>query len=138
MMVFLEIVIVGLLTAVTILLIKYIYLRASFEQRIKEWLQNEEDRIRKDAIERSARTLSGKTLEKLIPFLDKFPYNAHDLRWLGDPVDFIIFDGYSSEKSPKQIVFCEVKSGKSNLSKVQNEIKELVEKKKVKWFEFRI
>jgi len=136
-MVFLEIVVVGLLTVVIILLIKYIYLKASFEQRIKEWLQKEEDRIRKDAIERSARTLSGRTLEKLIPFLDKFPYNAHDLRWLGDPIDFIIFDGYS-EKSPKQIVFCEVKSGDSNLSKSQNEIKELVEKKKVKWFEFRI
>ena len=136
-MVFLEIAIVVLLAAVIILLIKYIYLRASFEQRIKEWLQKEEDRIRRDAIERSARTLSGKTLEKLIPFLDKFPYNPHDLRWLGDPIDFMIFDGYS-EKSPKQIVFCEVKSGDGNLSKSQNEIKELVEKKKVKWFEFRI
>ena len=103
-MVFLEIVVVGLLTAVTILLIKYIYLRASFEQRIKEWLQKEEGNIRKDAIERSARILSGKTLEKLIPFLDKFPYNPHDLRWLGDPIDFVIFDGYS-KKSPEQIVF---------------------------------
>jgi len=136
-MVFLEIVVVGLLTAVTILLIKYIYLRASFEQRIKEWLQKEEGNIRKDAIERSARILSGKTLEKLIPFLDKFPYNPHDLRWLGDPIDFVIFDGYS-KKSPEQIVFCEVKSGESNLTKTQSEIKELVEKKKVKWIEFRI
>ncbi len=138
MMVLLEILVIVLFIAVTFLTIKYVYLKSSFEQRIKEWLQKEEDRIRKDAIERSARTLSGKTLEKLIPFLDKFPYDAHDLRWLGDPVDFIIFDGYSSEKSPKQIVFCEVKSGKSNLNKTQNEIKELVDKKKVKWFEFRI
>jgi len=137
-MIFLEIVVIVLLFVVIFLAVKYIYLRASFEQRVKEWLEKEEDRIRKDAIERSARTLSGKTLEKLIPFLEKFPYDAHDLRWLGDPVDFIIFDGYSSEKSPKQIVFCEVKSGESKLSKVQNEIKELVEKKKVKWFEFRI
>ena len=137
-MVFLEIVVIVLLFVVIFLAVKYIYLRASFEQRVKEWLEKEEDRIRKDAIERSARTLSGKTLEKLIPFLEKFPYDAHDLRWLGDPVDFIIFDGYSSEKSPKQVVFCEVKSGESKLSKVQNEIKELVEKKKVKWFEFRI
>ena len=137
-MVFLEIAAAMLFAVVIFLAVKYIYLRANFEQRIKEWLEKEEARIRKDAIERSARTLSGKTLEKLIPFLDRFPYDAHDLRWLGDPIDFIIFDGYSSNKSPKQIVFCEVKSGNSNLSKIQNEIKELIDKKKVKWFEFRI
>ena len=136
-MVFLEIAVSVLLFVVIFLAIKYIYLRASFEQRVKEWLEKEEVRIRKDAIERSARTLSGKTLEKLIPFLEKFPYNPHDLRWLGDPIDFVIFDGYS-KKSPEQIVFCEVKSGESNLTKTQSEIKELVEKKKVKWIEFRI
>ncbi|MEK6909865.1 MAG: Holliday junction resolvase-like protein [Candidatus Aenigmatarchaeota archaeon] len=136
-MVVLEMLVVVLFAIVSFLAIKYIYLRANFEQRVKEWLQKEEDRIRKDAIERSARTLSGKTLEKLIPFLDKFPYNPHDLRWLGDPIDFVIFDGYS-KKSAKQIVFCEVKSGDSNLTKSQNELKELIENKKVKWFEFRI
>ncbi len=136
-MVLLEIALIALLIAVIFLTVKYISLRIGFEQKIKEWKEEEEAKIRKDAIERSARTLSGKTLEKLIPFLDKFPYNAHDMRWMGDPVDFVIFDGYS-EKSPKQIIFCEVKSGQSNLTKNQNEIKELIEKQKVKWFEFKI
>lgn len=136
-MVLLEILLVVLFAAVIFLGVKYVYLRANFNQKVNEWLEKEEARIRKDAIERSARTLSGKTLEKLIPFLERFPYNSHDLRWLGDPIDFVIFDGYS-KKSPEQIVFCEVKSGDSNLSKLQNEIKELVEKKKIKWFEFRI
>ena len=137
-MVVMEILVAALFVAVIFLATRYAYLKSSFEQRLKEWMEMEETRIRRDAIERSARALSGKTLEKLIPFLDRFPYNAHDLRWLGDPVDFIIFDGYSSGKSPEQIVFCEVKSGKSGLSKTQSKIKELVEKKKVKWFEFRI
>ncbi len=137
-MVLLEIFLVLLFVVVIFLLVKYIQLRSNFEQKIKEWISVEEKKIREDAISRSARTLSGKTLEKLIPFLDRFPYDAHDLRWLGDPVDFIVFDGYSSDKSPKQIVFCEVKSGDSKLSKVQTEIRNLVENKKVKWFEFRI
>lgn len=136
-MVVLEIAVLVLFAAVVFLTVKYIYLKANFNQKIDEWLEKEETRIRRDAIERSARTLSGKTLEKLIPFLERFPYNSHDLRWMGDPIDFIVFDGYS-EKSPKQIVFCEVKSGDSNLSKSQNEIRKLVENKKVKWFEFRI
>ena len=136
-MVLLEIIVV-VLSAISVFLgIKYVYLKANFEMKISEWITREEEKIRKDAIERSARTLSGKTLEKLIPFLDRFPYDPHDMRWMGDPVDFIVFDG-SSKKSPKQIIFCEVKSGNSNLNKNQNAIKELVENKKVKWFEFRI
>ena len=40
--------------------------KIKFEQRIKEWKEKEEQKIREDAIKRSARTLSGKTLEKLV------------------------------------------------------------------------
>ncbi len=111
--------------------------KIKFEQRIKEWKEKEEERIREDAIKRSARSLSGKTLEKLVPFLENFPYDAHDIRWLGDPIDLIIFDGYSSQDL-RQIVFCEVKSGESKLTQLQKKIKEIVENKKVKWEEFRI
>lgn len=132
-----EIVLVLLVLVVIYLIYKNLEWKLKFEQRIKEWIATEEKKIREDAITRSARTLSGKTLEKLIPFLDKFPYDSHDMRWLGDPIDFVIFDGHS-EKTPEQIVFCEVKSGDSKLSKIQNKIKDLVEKKKVKWFEFKI
>lgn len=130
--------------AIAALFITVIYLwfmnrewKIRFEQKIRDWKESEEEKIRKDAIERSARTLSGKTLEKLVPFLDSFPYDPHDIRWLGDPVDLIIFDGQSSGNL-NGIVFCEVKSGESKLSKTQNRIKELVERKKVKWEEFKI
>lgn len=134
---FWEILVLVLFVVITYLWFKNREWRIKFEQRIKEWLEKEEERIRQDAIMRSARTLSGKTLEKLVPFLDKFPHDPHDIRWLGDPIDLVIFDGQSSE-NPEQIVFCEVKSGESKLTKIQNKIKELVEKRKVKWEEFRI
>ncbi|MBI2583912.1 MAG: Holliday junction resolvase [Candidatus Aenigmarchaeota archaeon] len=111
-------------------------LQRSFEQRVKEFLEKEEVRIRTDAAARSGRVLSGKTLEKLVPFLDKFPYDPHDVRWIGDPVDLVIFDGNSAGKINK-IVFCEVKSGSSHLTKNQNEIKKAVLDKKVGWSEFR-
>jgi predicted Holliday junction resolvase-like endonuclease len=111
--------------------------KIKFEHRVEEFLRQEEERIRRDAIERSARTLSGKTLERFVPFLEKFSYDAHDVRWLGDPIDLIIFDGYA-EKNPKKIVFCEVKSGESKLTDGQKKIKELVENRKVEWEEFRV
>ena len=42
------------------------------------------------------------------------------------------------EKDIKEIVFVEVKSGKSKLSSVEKKLKETVDKKKVKWEEYRI
>lgn len=118
-------------------IIKNIEWRIKFEQRVKEEIEKREYEIRRDAIKRSARILSGKALEKLIPFLKEFPYDAHDLRWIGDPIDFIIFDGFSSGKINK-VVFCEIKSGKSKLSSLQKKIKDIIKNKKVEWNEFRI
>ncbi|MFZ2071718.1 MAG: Holliday junction resolvase-like protein [Halobacteriota archaeon] len=31
-------------------------------------------------------------------FFAEFQYNPGDIRWLGDPVDFVIFNGYSEAK----------------------------------------
>src|SRR2546428_5040657 len=135
-MVLLEILVAVLFTLVTYLFVKNLQWRYRFENKFKEWVEKYEKKIRTDAISRSARTLSGKTLEKLIPFLEKFDHDPHDVRWLGDPIDLVIFDGVSAESSPKQIVFLEVKSGGGKLSKKQERIKELVEKKKVRWEEF--
>lgn len=136
-MVLVEVVLIVLVILLIYFIIKDLRWRYKFDQKIKKWIEDEEQKIRQDAIQRSARVLSGKTLEKLVPFLDKFPYNPHDVRWLGDPIDLIIFDGYSTKGTPEQIVFCEVKSGESKLSKVQSKVKELINAKRVKWDEFK-
>jgi len=116
--------------------------KIKFERQVEEFVEEREQEIREDAIARSARTLSGKTLEKFVPFLKDFSYDPHDVRWLGDPVDLVVFDGYSKNKESgsgmKQVVFCEVKSGESKLSDIQKQIKNLIENKKVKWEEFKV
>ena len=137
-MVFLEILVVVLVVLAGYLFIKNLQWKFRFENKFKDWIEKHEKEIREDAISRSARTLSGKTLEKLIPFLEKFDHDPHDVRWLGDPIDLVIFDGVSGENNPRQITFLEVKSGKSELTKKQERIKELVEKKKIRWEEFRV
>jgi predicted Holliday junction resolvase-like endonuclease len=136
-MVFLEITVIALFLVIIYLVFKNLQWKFKFEKRVEEFLEKEERKIREDAIARSARTLSGKTLEKLIPFLEKFKHNSHDVRWLGDPIDLVVFDGYS-DGNPNKITFLEVKSGDSKLTSNQNKIRELVEKKKVDWEEFRI
>ncbi|MEA3408161.1 MAG: Holliday junction resolvase-like protein [Chloroflexota bacterium] len=76
------------------------------------WREREEERIREDAIKRSQAVIRGKVTEHLVPFFPDFVYNPRDARFIGTPVDLIIFDGLS-DGDVKQVVFVEVKSGKS-------------------------
>lgn len=78
----------------------------------REWQKREEDRIRKDAIRRSREVIHGKVTEHLIPFFPSFPWNPSDARFLGSPIDFVVFDGLS-EGEVREIVLVEVKSGSS-------------------------
>ncbi|MCS7093928.1 MAG: Holliday junction resolvase-like protein [Candidatus Aenigmarchaeota archaeon] len=129
---------------ITILFIFIIYLflknlewKFKFEERVKKYIEEMEEKIRRDAIERSSKILSGKIVEKLVPITKDFNHNPHDVRWLGDPVDFVVFDGLS-EGNLKKITFVEVKSGKSPLNENEKMVRDVVKKKEIEWEEFRI
>ena len=92
---------------------------------------------RKDAIERSRAVLGGQFSEQLAPFLPDFKYLPTECRFMGKPVDLLVFKGMD-EKKIEEVVFVEVKSGKSKTSPVEKSLKEAVEKKKVRWEEYRI
>ena len=115
-------------------------MKIKFEKRVSEEIEYREGEIRTDAISRSARTLSGKTLEKLVPFVKEFGHDPHDVRWLGDPVDLVVFDGYSASgrKKVDGVTFVEVKSGDSSTSPGQNSIRDAIRGRKVRWEEFRV
>jgi len=97
-----------------------------------EWRKKYEGQIRKDAIEKSKAVITGKVTEHLIPYLPTFKYNPRDVRFIGSPVDLIVFDGLD-EGEIRRIVFIEVKAGKSGLTKREKLIKDAIEQKKVEW-----
>jgi len=88
------------------------------------------------SLKRSFDVKKGKFVEQLAPYLKNFPYNPQDARFMGNPVDFIVFDGLS-EGRDVDIVFVEVKSGKANLNENERRVKEAIEKKRVKYAIFR-
>jgi predicted Holliday junction resolvase-like endonuclease len=92
---------------------------------------------RKDAIAKSRAVLSGMFSEQLAPFLPDFNYNPTECRFIGKPIDFICFKGLDG-KNVEEIVFVEVKSGNAKLSNSEKKLKEAIEKKKVRWEEYRI
>lgn len=100
-----------------------------------QWKAENEDRIRKDAANRSVRNVLGKVTEHLIPFSEAMKqFNPKDIRFIGSPIDLIVFDG--SEKldgGQVTIHFIEVKTGTSALSKRQQLIRDAVENKRIEW-----
>jgi predicted Holliday junction resolvase-like endonuclease len=142
-----EVVVAILLFVVAVLLIAYVlYLkkeRAALlreidfraEQRFSEMKED----FRKDILESSRATLKGKLSEQIVPFLEQFKYNPCDARFIGSPIDYIIFDGYTDVKDghnerPITVVLADVKTGKSaSLTYEQKKIKEAVDNKRVQW-----
>lgn len=76
----------------------------------RDWQMKEGERLRQDAIRRSRDVIHGKVTEHMIPFFPAFPWNPSDARFLGSPIDFIVFNGLS-EGEVREIVLVEVKSG---------------------------
>jgi predicted Holliday junction resolvase-like endonuclease len=67
-----------------------------------------------------------------------FPYNPRDARFLGTPIDIIVFDG-ADEGNIREIVFLEVKTGLSpRLTQREKQVQRIVLEKKVVWQELFI
>ncbi len=92
---------------------------------------------RKLAVRQSKSTTLGYVSEKIAPLLPDFPYNYKDLVFLGKWVDYICFDGLSAWEM-KQVVFIEIKTGKSQLNKNETMIKTTIDKGKVSWETVRL
>lgn len=99
------------------------------------WKIKEEEKIREDAVKRSADVIIGKVGEQLAPIIlfSNYGINPKDVRFIGTPIDFIVFKGLN-EGEPKEIVFIEVKGGKTpNLTVRERKIRDLVEQRKISW-----
>ncbi len=105
-------------------------------KRDKHW-EEQIPEIKKDSIDRSRASLSGQFSEQLAPYLPNFKYKPTECKFLGKPIDLIVFSGLD-EKAVTEIVFVEVKSGSSELNTVQRKIRDAVKEGRVRWDEYRI
>jgi predicted Holliday junction resolvase-like endonuclease len=101
------------------------------------WKITQEAAIRADAINRSQAVSKGKITEHLVPFFPNFNYNSRDARFLGSPVDLIVFNGLSDGEL-KEIVFLEIKTGNSVLTTRERQIRARVQEGLVRWEELKI
>lgn len=100
------------------------------------WKQQLPD-IRKKATQQSRAVIGGQVSEQLAPFLPHFPYNPSEARFIGKPVDFLVFKGMDN-KHIEEVIFVEVKTGKSALSTQEQALKKAIENKRVSFYEYRV
>ena len=105
-------------------------------RRNKYW-ESQIDAERKDAIAKSRAVLGGQFSEQLAPYLLDFPYSPSEVRFIGKPIDFVVFKG-ADGKNIEEVIFVEVKSGKSKINSHEKNLKNAIENKKVRWEEYRI
>ena len=143
--------ILGFAVGILIAIIVYLAMSAKIRHRISQvesefrltWAEQESD-IRKDASRRSRYVLKGKIAEHMVPLLhDIFKYEPSDARFIGAPIDYLIFNGYTKVKDdnsddPIEVILADIKTGNARLSRTERKIKEAVDAGRVRWETIRM
>ena len=101
-----------------------------------EWEGGRAEEIVKARLKQSRAVLGGLVSEQMAPLLPGFPFDPGDCRFVGKPVDFIVFKGMNGQNID-EVIFLEVKSGKSRvLNSQERKLREVINSGKVRWAEF--
>lgn len=92
---------------------------------------------RKNAVSRSRAVIGGQVTEQIAPLLPDFPCQPGDVRFVGKPIDFVGFPGAAEGKPIEEVLLIEVKTGKSQLTQREKEIKNAVDNGKVRYVIYR-
>lgn len=126
----------AILGALLLLIIGYYAGRRIGEALANRHWERKLPAVREDAAKRSRAVLQGQFTEQLAPFLPDFPFSPSEARFVGKPVDFIVFKGLEA-KAVEEVIFVEVKTGQSRLGTTEKSLREAVEAGKVRWEEYR-
>jgi predicted Holliday junction resolvase-like endonuclease len=113
-------------------LLMYPFLKAHFETQYQARQGQDKERVTQETLRRSSAILKGQVGERFAPFVPGFGYQPADARFLGSPIDYVVFDGLTDGEIRK-VAFVEVKTGRLPLTPFQRQVKEAIEGKRVVW-----
>ena len=111
-------------------------LRQGRKLEAAEWEGRKLEGIVKARLKQSRAVLGGLVTEQIAPLLPDFPFDPGDCRFIGKPVDFIVFRGMN-EQAISEVIFLEVKSGASkSLNPQEKRLREAIQARRVRWVQF--
>ena len=103
-----------------------------------EWESDKLEAIVKTRLKQSRAVIGGLVSEQIAPLLPDFPFDPGDCRFIGKPVDFIVFKGMNKQDI-SEVIFLEIKSGASkNLNEQEKRLMEAVKAGRVRWVQFDV
>lgn len=120
---------------------------AHYEQQIAQLKLTHQQQLieaKKRSVNTSRAVLKGKMAEQFAPLFPEFHYLPSDAKFLGDPVDYVIFDGYTDFRDGDgraediEVVLIDIKSGGARLTKGQMAIAQAIRDGKVRFETVRI
>lgn len=125
-----------LVEAVVFVLQQYFFKRRieAMEKKHREQIAQE----RANAVKQSKAVTRGKVSEEMLPMFPDFPYNLEDSKFMGMPVDYIIFDGMSEFRDGNKdkeitIILADVKYNTARRTAVQSAIKKAIDNGRIKF-----
>ena len=113
-------------------------LRQGRKLEAAEWEGGKLEKIVKDRLKHSRAVLGGLVSEQIAPLLPDFPYDPGDCRFIGKPVDFIVFKGMNGQ-AISEVIFLEVKSGASGtLNPQEKRLREVIQTGHVRWAQLNL
>ena len=113
--------------------VKRLELLKELDERIADLVERQKNARTKS--EKTAMAVGiGKIIEKILPTNKNFTIPAADCRFLGEPIDMIVFDGIS-QNTVEHITFLDVKTGDARLNPHQKMVRDAISDHKVAWRE---
>jgi predicted Holliday junction resolvase-like endonuclease len=128
---------VGLAVLIVIAWLGYRLVEYRANLRFERWKAEHSRAISREAIKGSQAAVSGRVFERVAPYLPGFAFHPRDVRFIGDPVDFVVFDGLA-EGNLRKVVFVEVKTGAGDLNGNERRVKSTIAGGRVEWLMYRV
>ncbi len=116
----------------------------AYIRQLSESHRKELEQARRQSVEQSRHTLKGQIGEQLVPLLPGFEFLPSDARFIGHPIDYVVFHGYTDLRDGNgrtedlEIVILDIKRNSALLTKEQKAILEAVRAGRVSFQVVRI
>ncbi|ENU79427.1 Holliday junction resolvase-like protein [Acinetobacter sp. ANC 4636] len=122
-------------------------IQAEYEVQISELKRKHQKELRlaqSRSVNSSRAILKGRMAEQFAPIFPEFEYLPSDAKFLGDPVDYVVFNGYNAFRDGDgradeiEVVLIDIKSGNARLTKGQQAIADAIKKGRIRFETIRV
>jgi len=111
--------------------------RAQVDADLIRWRSQELYSVRREALDRSRPEVQRRVGSRIAGWTHSFPFRQEDSRFIGHPIDYLVFEGYSEVKARREdaitrVTFVRANSGGDDDPDAQL-VKECIAAGKVEW-----